>query len=65
MPWATGKQYAAAHNKKLKGAAATKAAQVATAMIKAGAPEGEAIATANKQGDRMLKGKRSLYRSKE
>lgn len=48
MPW-TGPQFAAKHNKKLKGAAATKAAKQATAMINAGVPEGEAIATANKQ----------------
>ena len=42
MPWPTGKGFAEAHNKKLKGAAADKAAAQATAMVKAGVPEGEA-----------------------
>lgn len=51
MPW-TAKSFAEKHNKKLHGAAATKAAAQATAMVKAGVPEGEAIATANKTGDR-------------
>lgn len=46
MPW-TGKSFAEKHNHKLKGAAATQAAKVATAMVKRGVPEGEAIATAN------------------
>lgn len=47
MPWtaATFKK----HNGKLKGAALSKAASMATAMVKAGVPEGEAIATANKR----------------
>lgn len=53
MPWPTGSGFAAKHNKKLKGAAAQKAADQATAMVKAGVPEGEAIATANKTGNRM------------
>ena len=47
MPW-TGPQFAAKHNSKLTGAAATKAAKIATAMVERGVPEGEAIATANK-----------------
>lgn len=47
MPW-TGKQFAAKHNHKLRGAAATKAAAQATAILKSGVPEGEAIAIANK-----------------
>ena len=60
MPWdALG--FAAKHNHKLKGAAASKAAAQASAMVKAGVPEGEAIATANKTGDRVMK-KGSLYR---
>lgn len=58
MPW-TGKQFAERHNGKLKGAAANKAAARATAMVKAGVPEGESIATANKEAARR-KG-RSLY----
>ena len=48
MPW-TGSEFARKHNKKLKGPAADKAARMATAMVKAGVPEGEAIATANKR----------------
>lgn len=54
MPWDSGPSFAAAHNKKLTGAAASKAAEMATAMVKAGVPEGIAIATANKHGDKML-----------
>ena len=46
MPW-TGKSFASKHNKSLSGAKATKAAAQATAMVKAGVPEGIAIATAN------------------
>lgn len=48
MPW-TGKTFKQKHNKKLSGPEAKKAAAQATAMLKAGVPEGEAIATANKQ----------------
>ncbi len=51
MPWPTGRDFAPKHNKKLKGAAATKAAKVATAMVNRGVPEGEAIATANRVGN--------------
>ena len=61
MPWPRGKDFASAHNRKLKGAAAQKAADQATAMVKAGVPEGEAIATANKTGDRMMKRRKTLY----
>ena len=52
MPWPTGKSFAAKHNHKLKGAAATKAAKIATAMVNRGVPEGEAIATANARAER-------------
>jgi uncharacterized protein YdaT len=52
MPW-SGKTFASRHNKKLKGAAASKAAAQASAMVKAGVPEGISIATANKTGNRM------------
>jgi len=52
MPW-TGKQFAQRHNQKLSGAPAKKAAAQATAMVRAGVPEGVAIATANKTGDRL------------
>lgn len=48
MPW-TGKEFAARHNKRLKGAAAGRAAAQANAMLRAGVPEGVAIATANKR----------------
>ena len=47
MPW-DAKSFAQKHNHSLKGKAAAKAASQATAMVKAGVPEGEAIATANK-----------------
>ena len=47
MPW-SGKNFAARHNKKLKGPAAAKAAQMATAMVDSGTDEGVAIAVANK-----------------
>jgi uncharacterized protein YdaT len=57
MPW-DAKEFTSKHNKKLHGEAASKAAEQATAMVKAGVPEGEAIATANKTGDRLMKKKR-------
>jgi uncharacterized protein YdaT len=47
MPW-TAKEFKDRHNHKLTLAAAGAAARQAAAMIKAGVPEGEAIATANK-----------------
>lgn len=46
MPW-TGATFKAKHNHGLGKAAASKAAAIATAMVKRGVPEGEAIATAN------------------
>ena len=57
MPW-TGADFAEKHNKKLKGAAAEKAAAQANAMIKSGVPEGEAIATASKHGDKIARRER-------
>lgn len=48
MPW-TAKSFKAKHNHGLSGPAASKAAVMATAMVKSGVPEGEAIATANKR----------------
>lgn len=54
MPWPTGKGFAEKHNKKLKGAAAQKAADMATAMVREGTPEGIAIATANKHGNKIM-----------
>ena len=47
MPW-TGKTFHK-HNKKLTPAESSKAAAQATAVLKSGVPEGEAIAIANKQ----------------
>jgi uncharacterized protein YdaT len=55
MPW-TPQQFRERHNSKLRGPAASKAAEQATAMVKAGVPEGEAIATANKTGNKMMRG---------
>lgn len=57
MPWQSGAAYARRHNKKLSGAAATKAKDQANAMIKRGVPEGEAIATANATGNRLMRRK--------
>lgn len=50
MPF-TGKTFSARHNKSMQSqpTVATKAAQMANAMIKGGTPEGVAIATANKR----------------
>lgn len=48
MPW-TPDQFKARHNHKLSNPAAKKAAAQANAMLKAGVPEGEAIAVANKR----------------
>ncbi len=62
MPW-TPKQFAQKHNHKLKGVAASKAASIANAMLRAGVPEGEAIATANKRGPAAAR-KSSAKRSK-
>ena len=63
MPW-DSKSFAAKHNHKLHGAAASKAAAQATAMVKAGVSEKIAIATANKTGDRMQSKRRmrDLYK---
>lgn len=48
MPWSAA-SFRKKHNHSLSGAAASKAAEMANAMLKAGVPEGEAIATANKR----------------
>jgi uncharacterized protein YdaT len=53
MPW-DAKSFAEKHNKKLSGEAASKAAEQATAMVKAGVDEGTAIAVANKTGDKKM-----------
>ena len=59
MPWTPG-SFKEKHNKKLEGPAAAKAAEQATAMVKEGVPEGIAIATANKTGNRMMR-RKTLY----
>jgi len=58
MPWPSGAGFAKKHNKKLKGAAAGKAARQATALVGKGMNEGEAIAIANKTGDKAMKGRK-------
>lgn len=58
MPW-TPSSFRSKHNKKLSDAQASKAAEMANAMLKSGVPEGEAIATANKRAERMRKRLRS------
>lgn len=55
MPWKSGAEFAARHNKKLKGPLATKAAQIASAIIRSGGDEGVAIATANKYAKKKIK----------
>lgn len=52
MPW-TGTSFAEKHNHKLTGDAADTAARMASAMVREGVPEGTAIATANKHGNKM------------
>jgi len=56
VPWSP-KTFGARHNHKLKGPALKKAEEMATAMVREGVPEGIAIATANKRGDRMMRKK--------
>lgn len=59
MPWTAGTFKK--HNEKLSGEAAQKAAEIANAMLKKGADEGVAIATANKKGNAMMRRKSPLY----
>lgn len=54
MPW-TGPSFATKHNKKLKGAAADKAARMATGMVNKGVDEGKAIRIANAAGDKAMR----------
>lgn len=61
MPWQTGAAFAEKHNKKLKGAAAAKAKDQANALIGKGMAEGEAIAIANKTGDRAQARRKRWY----
>ena len=56
MPW-DSKSFQK-HNKKLHGAAATKAAHVATAILEKTGDEGKAIRIANSVGDKAMKKKK-------
>ena len=60
MPW-TAASFKSKHNHKLSGQAASKAAEMATAMVKSGVPEGVAIATANKKGNSIQKAARKKH----
>lgn len=55
MPWKLPSLYAKRHNKKLKGAAAKKATDVANALLAKGEDEGKAIRIANSVGDKAMK----------
>ncbi len=57
MPWPTGPGYAKAHNKKLKGKAASTAAKMATGMVNKGMDEGKAIRIANAKGNQLMRKK--------
>lgn len=52
MPW-SGKQFSEKHNHKLTGNAAASAGKQATTLVNKGMDEGEAIAIANKNGDKL------------
>ncbi len=54
MPW-DGPSFAARHNHSLSKGEASSAARQATAMVKAGVPDGIAIATANKRINKLRK----------
>lgn len=54
MPW-TGAEFKSRHNQKLTIEAAEKAARMANAMLKRGVSEAEAIRTANKHGDQVMR----------
>ena len=55
MPWGTGEEFAAGHAKKLKGATATKAKDIANAILRRGGDEGIAIATGIKRAKALRK----------
>lgn len=62
MPW-DAKTFASRHNHKLHGPVAAKAAKMANAMLRAGVPEGEVIATVNKHADKMMSRRKSAQDS--
>lgn len=51
MPW-SGQSFAAKHNHSLSKAGGAKASSIANAMLRSGADEGVAIATANKYANK-------------
>lgn len=54
MPW-DGPEFASRHNRSLDKGEAKSAARQASAMVKAGVPDGIAIATANKRINKLRK----------
>lgn len=58
MPW-TPSEFIQRHNHGLNKKQGAKAARQASAMVKAGVPEGVAIATANKHAKDKPKGRRA------
>jgi uncharacterized protein YdaT len=55
MPWSTGEQLASRHAKKLKGATAGKAKDIANAILRRSGDEGVAIATGIKRAKALRK----------
>lgn len=66
MPW-DAKSFASRHNKKLlkSPTKAQSAAKQANAMLKAGVPEGVAIATANKRANNKTTANRATAQAKK
>lgn len=65
MPWPSGKDFSAKHNKKLKGKAADKAAAQATSILEKTGDEGLAIAVANKNAKKKKFSPSTLYKKKD
>ena len=65
MPW-SGSSFASKHNHKLKGKAATKAAEQANAILEKTGDEGLAIATANKHAQKRSRSEKisTMYKKK-
>lgn len=64
MPW-TGKSFAEKHNKKLKGAAADRAAAIANALLRDGKKDGDAVRIANSQAKKFKKSRAEKLYTKE
>lgn len=62
MPW-TGRSFHK-HNKKLTAQESSRAAKQATAVLKSGVPEGEAIAIANKEAAKRRSKTSKMYQEK-